>query len=131
MRRSTVLVFAVSLLAAIGAITAGCGGQEDLSTAPDTVVGTVAAPVQSELPAGDPAAGEAVFASAGCGGCHTLAAAGATGNVGPNLDESKPPVDLVVSRVTDGAGVMPPFKDSLDDQQIADVAAYVVQSTGG
>ena len=36
---------------------------------------------------GDAAAGEAVFASAGCGGCHTLEAAGASGAVGPNLDD--------------------------------------------
>ena len=41
-------------------------------------------------PAGDAAAGEAVFASAGCGGCHTLEAAGASGKVGPNLDDAKP-----------------------------------------
>jgi cytochrome c oxidase subunit 2 len=25
--------------------------------------------------------------AAGCGGCHTLAAAGATGTIGPNLDQ--------------------------------------------
>jgi cytochrome c oxidase subunit II len=32
-------------------------------------------------------AGKAVFTgAAGCGGCHTLAAAGSTGTVGPNLD---------------------------------------------
>ena len=41
-------------------------------------------------PRATPAAGEAVFASAGCGGCHTLEAAGSSGNVGPNLDEAKP-----------------------------------------
>jgi cytochrome c551/c552 len=35
---------------------------------------------------GDANAGKAVFASAGCAGCHTLAQAGATGAVGPNLD---------------------------------------------
>jgi predicted ferric reductase len=32
---------------------------------------------------GDPVAGKAVFASAGCGACHTLQAAGAGGKVGP------------------------------------------------
>ena len=32
------------------------------------------------------ATGKALFASAGCAACHTLAAAGATGTVGPNLD---------------------------------------------
>jgi cytochrome c553 len=82
-------------------------------------------------PAGDAAAGEAVFASAGCGGCHVLEAAGSTGAVGPNLDESQPPADLVVERVTNGMGAMPAFADQLDEQQIQDVAAYVVESTQG
>jgi cytochrome c553 len=80
---------------------------------------------------GDPAAGEEVFASAGCGSCHTLDAAGASGAVGPNLDQSKPDAALVVDRVTNGSGAMPPFKDQLDEQQIKDVAAYVVASTQG
>jgi cytochrome c oxidase subunit II len=31
--------------------------------------------------------GRAVFARMGCGSCHTLAAAGSAGSVGPNLDE--------------------------------------------
>ena len=61
---------------------------------------------------GDAAAGEAVFASAGCGGCHTLEAAGATGTVGPNLDEAKPEQALVIERVTHGKGVMPSFAAS-------------------
>lgn len=78
---------------------------------------------------GDGAAGEAVFASAGCGGCHTLEAAGAAGAVGPNLDKSKPNAALVVERVTNGSGVMPAFGDQLDEQQIQDVVAYVVAST--
>ena len=82
-------------------------------------------------PAGDAAAGEGVFASAGCGGCHTLEAAGASGTVGPNLDDAKPPHDLVVERVTNGMGPMPSFKDQLDEKQIQDVAAYVVASTQG
>ena len=80
---------------------------------------------------GDPAAGEAVFASAGCGGCHVLKAAGASGAVGPNLDESKPAAALVIDRVTNGKGAMPAFGDQLDEQQIQDVAAYVVASTQG
>ena len=37
--------------------------------------------------------GKEVFASTGCGGCHTLAAAGTTGSVGPNLDDAKPSAD--------------------------------------
>jgi cytochrome c6 len=80
---------------------------------------------------GDPAAGEAVFVSAGCGGCHTLKAAGSTGAVGPNLDQAKPDAALVVERVTNGKSPMPSFADQLDKKQIEDVAAYVVQSTKG
>jgi mono/diheme cytochrome c family protein len=80
---------------------------------------------------GDATAGEAVFASAGCGSCHTLDAAGASGAVGPSLDQTKPDAALVVDRVTNGSGGMPAFKDQLDEQQIKDVAAYVVASTQG
>lgn len=80
---------------------------------------------------GDAAAGEAVFASAGCGGCHTLEAAGSSGAVGPNLDEAKPAAALVVERVTNGKSAMPSFAGQLDEKQIQDVAAYVVASTQG
>jgi mono/diheme cytochrome c family protein len=80
---------------------------------------------------GESADGEAIFAEAGCGGCHTLEAAGASGTVGPNLDESKPPKELVVDRVTNGQGAMPSFKDSYSPEQIEAVADYVVASTGG
>ena len=80
---------------------------------------------------GDPVAGKAVFTGAsGCVGCHTLADAGATGTVGPNLDEAQPSEELVVDRVTNGQGAMPPFSGSLTEQQIADVAAYVSSVAG-
>jgi len=39
--------------------------------------------------------------------------------------------DLAVTRVTKGQGGMPSFADKLEAQQIADVAQYVVESTGG
>jgi mono/diheme cytochrome c family protein len=79
---------------------------------------------------GDPAAGKEVFTT-NCGSCHTLADAGTTGTVGPNLDESQPTVELAVDRVTNGQGVMPPFADTLSEQQIQDVAAYVSTATRG
>jgi mono/diheme cytochrome c family protein len=79
---------------------------------------------------GEAAAGKEVFASAGCGSCHTLADAGAGGSVGPNLDQAKPPYDLVVDRVTNGRGAMPAFKGQLDEKQIQDVAAYVSSAAG-
>src|SRR5262245_42254094 len=94
------------------------------------------APAESAAPAegaqGDPTAGKDIFANvAGCGSCHTLADAGTTGAVGPNLDDAKPDHDLVVDRVTNGSGVMPSFQGTLSEQQIQDVAAYVVQATSG
>jgi mono/diheme cytochrome c family protein len=80
---------------------------------------------------GDATAGKAVFASAGCGGCHTLADANATGTVGPNLDQLKPPLSKVVPQVIKGGGAMPAFKGQLSAKQIADVSAYVVKASGG
>jgi mono/diheme cytochrome c family protein len=79
--------------------------------------------------AGDPVAGETVFASAGCGSCHTLADAGSSGTIGPNLDDASPSADKAVERVTEGKGAMPSFADQLSEQQIADVAAYVSGAT--
>jgi mono/diheme cytochrome c family protein len=83
-----------------------------------------AAPAQ-----GDATAGKAVFASAGCGGCHTLKAAGTSGTVGPNLDDLKPALDRIVHQVEVGGGPMPAFKGQLSDKQIQDVSAYVYAST--
>lgn len=77
------------------------------------------------------AQGKEVFASAGCSGCHTLADAGATGTVGPNLDDAKPNLQLVIDRVTNGKGAMPSFKGQLDAAQIQAVATYVSQAAGG
>lgn len=123
----------IALLVAIALGLAGCGGGEEVGALPETVVGTVpqattAGP--STTLKGDAEAGEDVFAAKGCGACHTLGAAGSSGTVGPNLDQSKPAFELVVDRVTNGRGVMPPFKGQLDEQQIADVAAYVSENAG-
>jgi mono/diheme cytochrome c family protein len=78
---------------------------------------------------GDPNAGKAIFTSAGCNGCHTLAAANATGQVGPNLDELKPDYDAIVAQVENGGGGMPPFQGQLSDDEIKNVAAFVFVST--
>ena len=69
-------------------------------------------------------------ASAGCANCHTLAAANASGNVGPNLDDLQPDFDTVVAQVTSGGGGMPAFGDQLSEQEIADVAAFVSENAG-
>ena len=142
------------LFAVVGLVAAGCGGEEEATPSPQTVSGkttpapttstststTTPAPTTSAststttttpAPAGNAAAGKTVFTgSAGCSGCHTLADAGATGTVGPNLDQLKPPYDKVVTQVTNGGAVMPAFKSTLTPQQIADVAAYVSSVAG-
>jgi len=76
------------------------------------------------------AQGRTVFATAGCTGCHTLKDAGATATVGPNLDDAKPSASLVVDRVTNGQGGMPPFSGKLSSAQIQAVAAYVSTVAG-
>jgi mono/diheme cytochrome c family protein len=78
-----------------------------------------------------PPDGASVFASAGCAACHTLSAAGASGTVGPNLDELRPTQAQVVSIVTSGRGVMPSFADQLSPEEIQAVASYVSGAAGG
>jgi mono/diheme cytochrome c family protein len=107
-----------------GGASGGAGGSSGASG------GTTTSESGGGAATGDAAAGKAVFTSAGCVSCHTLADAGAKGTVGPNLDEAKPDAALVTDRVTNGKGVMPPFKGQLSDQQIKDVAAYVSSVAG-
>jgi cytochrome c553 len=153
-RRALVLVL---FLALFGFAAAGCGGEEEATPTPDTVEGTVGTTETTETTetettetettetettetdtetgggagTGDAAAGKEIFlGTAGCGSCHTLADAGTSGTVGPNLDDAQPSADLVVERVTNGQGAMPPFKGTLTEQQINDVAAYVSSVAG-
>lgn len=150
MRRTTLLL--IALVAVFGLAAASCGGEEEATPTPDTVIGTTETTettgtdttgtettetTETETETtdtggaseGDAAAGKAVF-GANCGTCHTLSDAGTSGAIGPNLDESQPSAELVLDRVTNGAGAMPPFADTLTEQQIADVAAYVSQTAG-
>jgi cbb3-type cytochrome c oxidase subunit III len=84
-------------------------------------------------PAGSPTnvgtSGAAIFKT-NCASCHTLAAAGATGTVGPDLDQLKPAMALVVHQVTNGGAIMPAFKGKLTPAQIQAVAKYVSSSAG-
>ena len=131
-----VLAACALVVAALALLAAGCGGDDEDTATPPTATETVGGTetdddtTTDESVEGDAAKGEQVFASAGCGGCHTLAAAGASGNVGPNLDDASPSYDKVVERVTNGQGVMPSFKGDLSTQEINDVAAFVSSSAG-
>jgi mono/diheme cytochrome c family protein len=68
---------------------------------------------------------------ANCGSCHTLADAGTSGTVGPNLDQLKPGELRVQRQVINGGGAMPAFKGTLTPAQITAVAKYVASSAGG
>ena len=133
--RHPAVIAAAAVLGAI--VLAGCGSQGVASPTPETCIGpcSAAPPAFPIGPAfhlkGDSQKGSSVYASGGCGGCHTLAAAHSSGTVGPNLDQLKPDYRAVTAQVTNGGAAMPAFKSKLSAQQIADVSAYVVTSTGG
>jgi mono/diheme cytochrome c family protein len=86
--------------------------------------------------------GSQLFASAGCGSCHTLAAAGTTGAVGPNLDEFLAPDDttagveeMIVNpnvELAEGypANVMPKdYGQTFSKSEVHQLAEYLVETT--
>jgi mono/diheme cytochrome c family protein len=103
----------VAAAAVLALLAAGCGGSSS-----------------SGGSSGANAAGAKVFADAGCKNCHTLKAAGASGTVGPNLDQLQPSAALVTKQVNNGGGVMPSFKGKLSAAQIKAVADYVSSVAG-
>jgi mono/diheme cytochrome c family protein len=109
-----VAAFVAQCASADGTAPAGCGAQQPAQATGGT-------PEEQ---------GKALFASQGCGSCHTLGAAGSSGNVGPNLDDAKPTFDKVVTQVTNGGGGMPAFKGRLTDAQIKAVATFVSKNAG-
>ncbi len=102
----------VATLASIAAAVTGCGGG-----------GGTSAP-KSASP------GLQAFDQAGCGSCHTLAAAHATGKVGKKLDGLRLDAATVEHWVRTGGGGMPTFTGQLSDEQISQVAQFVAQSSG-
>jgi mono/diheme cytochrome c family protein len=135
---------ALVLALALAATSCGGGGQSGGAT------GSESTATETTTVAGDAARGEAIFAAQHCGGCHTLAAAGATGTVGPNLDQqlgaSAQKAGESLSEFTResivnpnaflaegySGGIMPTsFGDDLSDQEIADLVAFVDQSVQG
>lgn len=121
--RSRVWIIAV-VLALLVVAAAGCGGDDDDSGGAATTAATTAETTEGG------ADGAAVFASAGCGTCHTLAAAGSDGTTGPNLDDLKPDEETVEQQVRSGGGGMPAFEGQLSDAEIEAVATYVSESAG-
>jgi mono/diheme cytochrome c family protein len=75
-----------------------------------------------------PRSGKQIFTAEGCGGCHTLAAAGASGTAGPNLDELRPDAAAVEAKVPGGGGSMPSF--DLPAPELHALAQYVSSVAG-
>jgi len=77
----------------------------------------------------DLAKGRQLFSQYGCGGCHVLADGGGSGGIGPSLDTNpRLTRDYVVGAVSEGRGAMPAFRDQMPADEIATLAAYVVQA---
>jgi cytochrome c6 len=65
-----------------------------------------------------------------CGLCHMLKHAGSEGEIGPNLDELQLTVEQIEMAVRGGVGVMPPFEETLSEEQIKAVSSYVATVAG-
>jgi mono/diheme cytochrome c family protein len=123
------------------AAIAGCGGgggsdtgsadpAGGSATPPATTQSQATTPTQTTKAPSNAPDGAKVFATAGCEGCHTLKAAGSTGNVGPNLDDLQPSVDQVRTQVANGGGGMPAFSGQLSPAEIDAVSRYVSDNAG-
>jgi sulfite dehydrogenase len=66
-----------------------------------------------------------------CAVCHTLAAAGSEGAIGPVLDELRPDAGRVARALRSGVGQMPSYRDKLSEAEIEALAAYVAKASGG
>ena len=109
---------------------AGCGGGDGDGDGDAAGTTTETSTGQTAETAGDPAAGEEVFAAAGCGNCHVLDEAGSSGTTGPSLEDEELDLGEVAEQVREGGGGMPSFEDDLSETEINDVAAFVAQSSG-
>lgn len=137
---------AIAVIAFGGGLLVG-----DLGSSPGTKTVYVSAANESEEATAPEASGEAepegegggqIFASEGCGSCHTLSAAGTTGTTGPDLEESLAPDDntagieeMIVhpnEEVVEGypANVMPQtYGETLSKAEVHELAEFLVEST--
>jgi cytochrome c6 len=154
------VLFLLLILALAGAlVVSGCGGGGSSSSSSATteegassneeeaaeekseegVSGGAAAEEEEEMSEAEARSGEGSLAEEGktvftttCGSCHTLQAAGTSGEVGPNLDELEPDLATVEHQVVNGGGGMPAFgkEGLLNAKEIKAVATYVSSVAG-
>jgi cytochrome c551/c552 len=136
MRRALAVLLGASVL-----VLVGCGYEGTVAPTAKDTSGTL--PQQSStLPKGDAASGKKLFASNGCGGCHTFTPAGTNGNVGPDLDKlaqyaqqanQGPLPQFVETSITNPSAyvqsgysdVMPKSYGNLTQTQLADLVAFL------
>jgi mono/diheme cytochrome c family protein len=145
-RRLAVEGWAFVLIAVIAFIGGLLIGKLGGSTKTETIY--VSAPAGSAVAEGTEPSGTAssdgqqLFTSVGCGSCHTMAAAGATGKVGPDLEESLAPDDdtagieeMVLhpnSEVVEGysPNVMPQtYGQTLSGEEVTALAEFLVANS--
>src|SRR5882757_834441 len=143
------VVFLLLILALAGAIVvSGCGGGGSSSSSEATSSEEGASSSEEEqaeekneegVSEGEARSAEGSLAEEGktvftanCGSCHTLSAAGTSGEVGPNLDELEPDLATVENQVVNGGGGMPAFgkEGLLNAKEIKAVATYVSTVAG-
>jgi mono/diheme cytochrome c family protein len=73
--------------------------------------------------------GRQLFNDWSCGTCHALKDAGASGPVGPSLNNPKMTRAFVINRITNGAGAMPGFGGQMSDAEIATLSDYIVHAS--
>jgi mono/diheme cytochrome c family protein len=108
------LVGRIIVGAVVAVVVAGCGGGGDSKSS-------------SGSDSASAAKGKSIFVEK-CGACHTLAAAGTTGQVGPSLDEIMPDEQRVLDQIKNGGGAMPP--QLVTGTKAKQVAAYVASAAG-
>ena len=150
------IVIMVAVIAISGTDTSGASSQglgtlplstysPSASTPPSTPTGSTGGSTGSSTggATGDPTAGKAVWDANGCGGCHTLAAASASGTIGPDLDTalakdagSTPLADFVKESIIDPSkviapgfsdGIMPKTFNTLSATDLNNLVALIIQ----
>ena len=113
----TIFTSALGALALAAGLAAGVGGLTSRAHAEEA----------KDAKAGDLlSAGRDLFNGNSCSACHTLTDAGASGSVGPDLDNPNLTRDAIVSRIEMGGGPMPSFSGQISEADIGKLADYIV-----
>jgi cytochrome c551/c552 len=133
----------------VGATSAGTTSAGTTTSGSTSTAATTKGGSTTSSGGGDAAAGKTVFASSGCGSCHTFAPANSTGTIGPDLDKApaqdakadhnmalaafiKESITAPDAYVAKGfsKGLMPKtFGSSLSKTQLNDLVAFILSGT--